>query len=330
MSDKTRNKKRQEPSGREARDVQQRQRLEAEATRQRRRTFAIWGSLGALVLAAFVVAVFLSADSGGSGSTNRPYVGGDLHAMAVDPADSGRVMVGGHGGGAVSDDGGKTWEQIPDLDGADPMGWVVDPSDPEKAYIAGHPGFFRSEDGGESWSLDNSGLPATDVHGLGMDPQNPDTLYAYIAGAGLYRSPDAAESWEQVNDEVSVMGPILVDPQDPGNLYLATMEGGFQKSPDSGKSWEQVGTIPGGMTTWISQDRENPDTFYAAGGGRAHKSTDGGKTWQIASEGLPVGVSVVTVSPDDPRIVYASALDGEEALVYRSEDSGESWVAQND
>lgn len=125
------------------------------------------------------------------------------------------------------------------------------------------------------------------------------------------------------------MGPILVDPRESDNLYLATMENGFQKSPDGGENWEQVGTIPGGMTTWISQDRENPDTFYAAGGGRAHKSTDGGKTWQTASEGLPVGVSVVTVSPDEPQIVYAGTLDGEEALVFRSEDGGRSWQPRN-
>lgn len=37
-------------------------------------------------------------------------------------------------------------------------------------YVGAYPGFFRSEDGGESWSMGNSGLPATDVHGLGMDP----------------------------------------------------------------------------------------------------------------------------------------------------------------
>ncbi len=329
MSDKTRNKKRLEQTDRKARGVQQRQRLEAEAARQRRRKFALWGSLGALVLAAFAVAVFLSAGLGGSGTASRPYVGGDFHAMVVDPEDPGRVMVGGHGGGAVSDDGGKSWQQLSDLSGADPMGWVVDPSNPEKAYIAGHPGFFRSEDGGESWSLDNSGLPATDVHGLGMDPENPDTLYAYIAGAGLYRSPDAGESWKQVNGEVSVMGPILVDPRDSDTLYLAAMQGGFQESTDGGKSWEQVGTIPGGMATWVSQDRYNPDTFYAAGGGQVYKSTDRGRNWRPVGDGLPGGVSTVAVAPGNPKVVYAGALDGEEALVFRSEDGGQSWQPRN-
>lgn len=306
--------------------ARQQQRLEAEATKKRRNIVLLWGTLGALVLAAFGVAVFLSV---GSDSTTRPYVGGDFHAMAVDPAEPGRVMVGGHGGGAISNDAGKTWEQVEDLNAADPMGWVIDPSDPEKAYIAGHPGLFRSENGGESWSLDNSGLPATDVHGLGIDPQNPNNLYAYVAGAGLYRSPDAGGSWEPVNDQVSVMGPILVDPQDSNTLYLASMEGGFQRSADGGESWEQVGTIPGGMATWVSQDPRNPDTFYATGGGGVYKSTDGGKSWQPAGKGLPGGVSTVAVSPGDPKTVYAGALDGEEALVFRSDNGGESWQPRN-
>lgn len=326
LRDKTRNEKRPGPSNRETRRVQQQQRVAAETARQRRKIFAIWGALGALALAAFAVAVFLSA---GSGSVERPYVGGDFHAMAIDPKKPERVMVGGHGGGAMSEDGGKTWEQIEDLGAADPMGWAVNPQDPQKMYIAGHPGFFRSGDGGESWSLDNSGLPATDVHGIGIDPKNPDTLYAYVAGAGLYRSPDAGASWKPVNDAVSVMGPILVDPRESETLYLASMEGGFQKSPDGAKSWEKVGTIPGGMATWVSQDPKNPETFYAAGGGAAFKSTDGGKSWQSAGGALPGGVSAVAVSRSDPRVVYAGALDGEEALVFRSEDGGQSWQAQN-
>jgi photosystem II stability/assembly factor-like uncharacterized protein len=326
LSDKTKNK---EQSDRKARGVQQRQRLDAEAARQRRRKFAIWGSLGALVLAAFAVTVFLSVGSGGSDAASRPYVGGDFHAMAVDPAKPGRVMVGGHGGAAISENGGKAWEQIEDLSGADPMGWAVDSANPQKMYAGGHPGFFRSEDGGESWSLDNSGLPATDVHGLGINPQNPDILYAYIAGAGLYRTPDAGESWEQVNSEVAVMGPILVDPRDSDTLYLAAMEGGFQKSTDGGESWEQVGTVPGGMATWVSQDRVNPDTFYAAGGGQVYKSTDGGGSWQPVGDGLPGGISTVAVAPGNPEVVYAGALDGEAALVFRSEDGGESWKATN-
>ncbi len=289
----------------------------------------LWGAVAVFALAALVAAsVLIAGGPSGNATVERPVVGGDLHAMAVDPKEPDRVMVGGHEGAAISEDGGKTWEQVSDLEGADPMGWAVDPADPKKMYAGGHPGFYRSVDGGETWSQDNSGLPATDVHGLGMDPQNPDTLYASIMGAGLYRTTEAGGNWEPVNPEVGVMGPILVDPRDPETLYVTGTEGAFLRSEDGGKSWSELGTIPGGMATWVSQSLKNPDVLYAAGGG-VSKSTDGGESWRPMDEGLPEGISTVAVAPEDPRVVYAGVLYGTEALVYRSEDGGESWEARN-
>ncbi len=86
----------------------------------------VWGAVAVFALAALVVAasVLIAGGPGGpsSAAVERPVVGGDLHAMAVDPKNPDRVMVGGHEGAAISEDGGKTWEQVPDLEGADPMG----------------------------------------------------------------------------------------------------------------------------------------------------------------------------------------------------------------
>jgi photosystem II stability/assembly factor-like uncharacterized protein len=181
-----------------------------------RRASLVLPALFAFGIAALAAgAILLSPDTGGqrTGASERPYVGGDLHSLAVDPTDPDKVVVGGYDGGAVSTDGGKTWRQADGLEGSNPMGWVINPDDPSKMYVGGSPGFYYSEDGGKTWSQDNSGLPETDLHGLGMDPQDPETLYAYIVDAGIYRSPDAGESWEPVSDEAGVMGPILVDPR---------------------------------------------------------------------------------------------------------------------
>jgi photosystem II stability/assembly factor-like uncharacterized protein len=283
------------------------------------------------ILALAVGAILLSMSPGGqqTGSTERPYVGGDLHSLAVDPTDPDKVMVGGHDGGAVSENGGKTWRQVSGLEGADPMGWVISPDDPQKMYVGGHPGFYRSEDGGKSFSQDNSGLPGTDVHGLGMDPENPDTLYAYIVDEGTYRSTDAGESWEPVSSETGVMGPILVDPRDLETLYVSSMQGGFRKSTDGGETWQTVSPFPGGgMVMSISQSWEEPDTFFAANGREVLRSTDSGESWRPVGGELP-GVSAVAVASNNPDIVYAGVLEGDTATVYRSEDGGENWEAQN-
>ena len=286
-------------------------------------------AFGIVVLAVGAILLSMSPGSQQTGSTERPYVGGDLHSLAVDPTDPDKVMVGGHDGGAISSDGGKTWRQASGLEGADAMGWVIDPNDPQKMYVGGHPGFYRSEDSGKSFSQDNSGLPGTDVHGLGMDPQNPEILYAYIVNYGIYHSPDAGESWEPVSSEAGVMGPILVDPRDSDTLYVSSMQGGFRKSTDGGESWQTVSPFPGGgMVMSISQSGEEPDTFYAANGRQVLRSTDSGEGWRPVGGELP-GVSVVAVAPSEPRIVYAGVLEGDTATVYRSEDSGESWEVRN-
>jgi hypothetical protein len=127
------------------------------------------------IVAIAVSAVLLSANPGDqeSGTVEQPFVGGDLHSLAVDPNNPDRVVVGGHEGGAVSDDGGKTWTQASGIEGANAMGWVIDPRNSSKMYVSGHYGFYRSEDGGKNFGQDNSSLPAKDVHGLGMDPKNP-------------------------------------------------------------------------------------------------------------------------------------------------------------
>jgi photosystem II stability/assembly factor-like uncharacterized protein len=107
-------------------------------------------------------------------------------------------------------------------------------------YVSGHYGFYRSADGGKNFEQDNSSLPGTDVHGLGMDPKHPDTLYAYFVDHGIYRSTDAGRSWEPLSDQAGIMGPILVDPRDSETLYVSSMQGGFRESTDGGRRREDL------------------------------------------------------------------------------------------
>jgi hypothetical protein len=96
--------------------------------------------------------------------------------------------------------------------------------------------------------------PGASVHGLGIDTQDPQTLYAYVVDEGLCRSLDAGEIWEPVNAGLGAMGPILVDPRRQNTLYLAAMNSSFQRSTDGGETWQRPGTIPGEMVMSSSQD----------------------------------------------------------------------------
>ena len=90
-------------------------------THQRARLL-LAGLVALTILVLAVGAILLSMSPGGqpTATSERPFVGGDLHSIAVDPTDPDKVMVGGHDGGAISEDGGKTWQQASGLEGAAP------------------------------------------------------------------------------------------------------------------------------------------------------------------------------------------------------------------
>jgi hypothetical protein len=274
------------------------------------------------LLAAVALAVggwIVSRPGGGATGGAAPFVGGDLHSMVVDPSDPNRLWVGGHGGAAASTDGGRTWTQVASLEGADPMGWEIDPKDPSRHYLGGHPGFQVSTDGGRSFTMRNQGLPATDVHGLGRDPAS-GRLYAAVVGRGLLASDDQGVTWAVVNPAAQTMGPILVDPKDPKTLYLSDMQS-LLRSTDGGRSWQRLGAIPGAM--WITRSADG-STFLAAGGGQLLKSIDAGRTFAPAGP-PPTAVAAVAVADRSGQRLYAAGLDGERAVVFRSDDGGARW-----
>jgi hypothetical protein len=70
-----------------------------EKTNPRPARFLLPGLVALAIVALAGAAVLLSANPGGSPSGaelgQRPYVGGDLHSIAVDPTNPEKVMVGG-------------------------------------------------------------------------------------------------------------------------------------------------------------------------------------------------------------------------------------------
>jgi len=284
---------------------------------QRRQRLWVVGLLAAVALA--VGGWIVSRPGGEAAGAAAPVVGGDLHSMVVDPGDPNRLWVGGHDGAAASTDGGRTWTQVASLDGADPMGWEIDPKNPSRHYLGGHPGFQVSTDGGRTFTARNQGLPATDVHGLGRDPAS-GRLYAAVVGSGLLASDDQGATWTVVNPAVQTMGPILIDPKDPRTLHLSDMQN-LLRSTDGGRSWQRLGAIQGAM--WIAQSADGA-TFLAAAGGQILKSTDAGRTFAPTGP-PPTAVAAVALADRTGKLLYAAGLDGERAVVYRSDDGGARW-----
>jgi hypothetical protein len=160
----------------------------------------------------------------------------DYHSLLVNPSDPEELVLGTHYGLYVSTDGGRHW-RFDALNGSDAMNLARPPGD--TIWLAGHMVFKKSTDGGSTWkNVRPRGLPSLDIHGFAVDPRKPDTLYAAMAGQGLYRSKDAGRSFSLASRSVggNVMA-LLVMPD--GRILAGDMLRGLLESRDGGKTWKR-------------------------------------------------------------------------------------------
>ncbi|MGH3038589.1 MAG: WD40/YVTN/BNR-like repeat-containing protein [Gaiellaceae bacterium] len=275
---------------------------------------------GALLIAALAGGAFLlGKDKAQSGSEGPAVAAGglpntsDYHSLLVAPGDPQHILLGTHAGLYESTDGGLNWNQVA-LEGQDAMNLAR--SEAEIVWTAGHNVLAKSSDGGRSWSdVRPDGLPSVDVHGFAVDPRD-QTLWAAVAGEGLYRSTDGGASFELASDEIggNVMA-LAVTPE--GRLLAGDMQQGLLASENEGQDW-RVAAPTAVMGLAINPD--DPTVAIAAGAGIL-RSNDGGASWQQVLE-IAEGAGPVAWSASDPDIGYVVGFD---RTLYRTQDRGESW-----
>jgi len=236
------------------------------------------------------------------------------------------------GGVFKSVDDGKNWNAIfEDFPTASIGDITIDPNDPNTVWVGtGEANIFRST----------------------------------MAGIGIYKSTDAGKSFQYKGlGDTHHIARILVHPKDsnviyvasPGHEYTHNEQRGVYKSVDGGDSWEKVfyqdeqtGAID------LVMDPSNPDVLIVGTAERMRyrwndpkpgpqcgiwKTTDGGKTWSTRHTGLPDLTQCERVGLDfcatKPNVVYAlinnlnTKVGGRGPVgadLYRSDDSGETWV----
>jgi photosystem II stability/assembly factor-like uncharacterized protein len=306
--------------------------------------------LGACVAAACTVASCAVASGSGAGAVAparwRHIDRGLLPAtyvisLAVSASDPATMYAGTiRHSIAKSIDGGGSWRptgQLPLLaDGAVPrptdvMSLAVDPADPGTVYAGTNfGGVLKSVDGGDSWKLANRGLRPTPffrarvynpVVSLLLDVRAPKTIYAAVAGTGVFVSHDGAAHWR-------LFAPGLPEPRVESlaragaTLYAATAGGVFMSSRSG---WRAAG-LRGRWLEAIAVDTAG--TVYAGALEEGvFASRDRGRTWRRAITGL--GNLYVRTLLADPRRagrIYAGTYGG----VFASSDSAATWSALND
>lgn len=261
--------------------------------------------------------VYRSKDGGKSWENMGLKESEHIGKILIDPRNSDVVLVaaegplwssGGQRGVYKTQDGGKTWQQVLQIDeNTGVTDLEFDPSNPDVIYaaayqrrrhtwslLAGGPqsGIYKSTDNGNSWRQVKKGLPGGDMGkiGLAVTLANPGLVYATIEASegekGFYRSLDKGESWEKRNSYISGgTGPhyyqeIEASPENPDLIYQ--MDVFLHASRDGGKSFDYLGTgrekHSDNHALWI--DPQNGKHLLAGTDGGLYETFDEGTTWR--------------------------------------------------
>jgi photosystem II stability/assembly factor-like uncharacterized protein len=182
-------------------------------------------------------------------------------ALAVDPNNPQTVYLGidgdpseGKMGGGVfkSQDGGATWNQLPNQPASRRMflGLAVDPTDSKRIFwgaCGDKGGLYRSSDGGTSWER----VFSNDNWIWNVLVTADGTIYC--TGQQLWRSTDHGKTWKQLTrftEKRAVVG-LEVNPRDPNTIWISetvwnnSANGAIKKTTDGGATWTDItGNIP--------------------------------------------------------------------------------------
>jgi photosystem II stability/assembly factor-like uncharacterized protein len=244
--------------------------------------------------------------------------GQQIPMIAVDPRDPNRLFVAvlGHPYGPNEErgifrslDGGKTFDKVLYRDkNTGGIDVAIDPSNPQIVYAAlwenqhgpwenaafkgPGSGLWKSTDGGTTWRQLTKGLPNTGELlgrvGIEIAAADPKRLYAICGttkeSGGLFRSDDAGESWQKVNDDERIWGrpgdfnEVRADPKNADVTYVANVV--TWKSVDGGKTFASFRGAPGGddyHRLWINPN--DPNIILNASDQGAVITVNGGATW---------------------------------------------------
>jgi len=299
-----------------------------------------------------------------------------------------RVLVGTRKGAFLltADGQRKRW----DVSGPHFAGWEIyhlkgSPADPDRLYASQSSGWFgqviqRSNDGGRTWEAAGNrfvyeGTPGTHkwydgtphpwefkrVWHLEPGLTNPDSIYAGVEDAALFRSDDGGATWEELpalrqHESGSHWQPgagglclhtIVADPGNPARIFVAISAAGAFRTDDGGRTWQPINRglrsegIPnptaevGHCVHRIAMHPSRPNVLFMQKHWDVMRSDDAGDSWREVSGGLPSDFGfAIDVHAHEPETIYVVPIKSDsehfppdgKLRVFRSRTGG----AEND
>ncbi|WP_341251311.1 hypothetical protein [Euzebya pacifica] len=179
----------------------------------------------------------------------------------------------------------------------------------------------RSTDGGATFApLAPPDLPSIDIHAFAQAPSDPETVYAFVVGFGIFVSTDAGETWEPRAQPGQTVGmdtfALLVDADAPDVVLAGGGQSGLSRSTDGARTFAPVNEA--GVLS-MTADPADPDRVVALTSQGIEESTDGGQTWAVVGsadvDGQPVAITAgaggrLWLVADQPRLLHVSTDGG--------------------
>jgi photosystem II stability/assembly factor-like uncharacterized protein len=293
------------------------------------------------------------------------FAGWEIYHLKGSPADPNRIYCSQSSSwfGQViqrSDDGGKSWS-VPGTPGGElpkspegfPMGesnkFVYDTSPETGQPLTTHQFYDGTQ---KPWVFKR-------VWHLEPSLTDPNTVYAGVEDAALFRSTDGATTWHELAGLRAAEGEkwapgaggmglhtILLDPTNPKRIYIAISSAGAFRTDDGGKNWKPINKglqsqyIPdpdaeiGHCVHRIALHPSRPNTLYMQKHWDVLRTDNAGDQWREVSGNLPTDFGfAIDVHAHEPETIYVVPIksDSEHYVpdgklrVYRSKTGGNEW-----
>jgi photosystem II stability/assembly factor-like uncharacterized protein len=294
------------------------------------------------------------------------FAGWEVYHLKGSPAYPDRIYASQNSGwfGQIiqrSDDGGNTWHQpgtpageaTSTPDGM-PMGesnkFVYDTSAETGKPLTTHIWYDGTQ---HPWEFKR-------VWHLEPSLTDPNTVYAGVEDAAMFRSTDGGQSWHELaglrghgtgpqwQPGAGGMGlhSILIDPKNHERMFIAISAAGAFRTEDGGKNWTPINRglrsqyIPdpdaevGHCVHRIALNASRPDVLFMQKHWDVMRSDDGGSNWYEISGDLPTDFGFpIEVHSHAPETVYVVPITSDslhyppegKLRVYRSRTGGNDW-----
>ncbi len=292
------------------------------------------------------------------------FAGWEIYHMKGSPVDPNRIYASQTSGwfGQIiqrSDDGGKTW-----LQPGTPLGEAPAPGPPKAAsnkFV-----YDSSDKTGKALTThqwyDGTQHPWEFKRVWHMEPSltDPNTVYAGVEDAALFRSTDGGENWQELSGlRGHGTGPnwqpgaggmclhtIILDPSNPQRMWIAISAAGAFRTDDGGKSWKPINRglrsqyIPdpnaeiGHCVHHIAMNPSRPGVLFMQKHWDVMRSDNAGDSWVEVSGNLPTDFGfAIDVHTHEPETIYVVPIksDSEHFVhegklrVFRSRSGGNEW-----